>query len=79
MARSFSKMKFIISGDLGQLPPVKDTWNGDYEDSIAMWLLCGGNRIQLTKCRRSDDELFELCKSVDINPHQFRHNREDIP
>ena len=70
--RTFQKMKFIISGDFGQLPPVKDSWNGDYENSIAMWLLCGGNRVQLTKCRRSDDELFELCKSSNINAHQFK-------
>ena len=71
--RSFQKMKFIISGDFGQLPPVKDTWTGDYKNSPALWLLCGGNRIQLTKCRRSDDELFELCKKVEnININQFK-------
>ena len=69
--RSFQKIKFIITGDFGQLPPVNDTWSGDYKNSPALWLLCGGNRIQLTKCRRSDDELFQLCKNSNINITQF--------
>ena len=53
--RSFPEMRFIISGDFGQLPPVKDNWEGYYENSPALNLLCGGNRIMLTKCRRADD------------------------
>ena len=63
--RSFPEMRFIISGDFGQLPPVNDNWTGDYENSAALYLLCGGNRIVLTKCRRADDRLFQLCKQVD--------------
>jgi hypothetical protein len=58
--RAFPAMKFIIAGDFGQLPPVDDTWKGDYENSPALNMLCGGNRIKLTKCRRSDSVLFNL-------------------
>jgi hypothetical protein len=60
----YPSIKFIIAGDFGQLPPVKDNWDGDYKNSPAMFELCCGNRLQLTKCRRSDDKLFELCKNV---------------
>ena len=63
--RYFPQMKFIIAGDFGQLPPVKDNWTGDYENSPAMHGLCDGNRIKLIKCRRADRELFELCRSVE--------------
>ena len=59
--RAFPSIKFIIAGDFGQLPPVDDKWTGDYETSPALNMLCGGNRIKLTKCRRSDDVLFKLC------------------
>ena len=63
--RTFGNIKFIISGDFGQLPPVNDNWTGDYENSPVLKLLCGCNRILLTKCRRADSKLFELCKNVD--------------
>ena len=70
--RVFSKMKFIISGDFEQLPPVKDNWNGDYKNSPAMHHLCDGNRIQLTVCKRSDDVLFNICQNVnDIHKNDF--------
>ena len=62
--KTFPHMKFIIAGDFGQLPPVCDNWDGDYENSPAMNLLCGGNRIKLTTCRRADNELYNLCMDV---------------
>jgi hypothetical protein len=63
--RSFPAIKFIIAGDFGQLPPVKDSWSGDYENSAAMHCLCDGQRVQLTVCRRSDRQLFDLCANVE--------------
>ena len=63
--RAFPSIKFIIAGDFGQLPPVDDKWTGDYENSPALHMLCGGNRIKLTQCRRSDDALFQLCANVE--------------
>jgi ATP-dependent exoDNAse (exonuclease V) alpha subunit len=60
-------MNFIIAGDYRQLLPVKDRVGGvDYKNSVALWELCNGNRIQLSKCRRSDDTLFNLCKAENI-------------
>ena len=63
--RTFKSIKFIIAGDFGQLPPVNDNWTGDYENSPAMNLLCGGNKIKLTTCRRSEVELFNMCMNTD--------------
>jgi hypothetical protein len=71
--RTFPSMKFIIAGDFGQLPPVKDNWVGDYENSPAMNLLCDGNRIRLSKCRRSDDKLYNLCLQADkVDKYEFK-------
>ena len=39
--------------------PIRFLFN--YKDSRALYELCDGNRIQLLKCRRADDELFNLC------------------
>jgi hypothetical protein len=62
--RAFSNIKFIIAGDFGQLPPVKDNWSGDYENSPAMHNLCDGNKISLITCRRANKELYDLCRDV---------------
>jgi len=59
-------IRFIIAGDFEQLDPVKDTWTGDYKNSAALFELCDGNRLQLTKNRRSDPRLFNLCKNVEL-------------
>jgi hypothetical protein len=56
---------FIITGDFDQLPPVKDSWVGDYKNSSGLFELCNGNRLQLTKNRRSDPRLFELARNVE--------------
>ena len=71
--RTFPVIKFIIIGDFRQLAPVCDTWSGtDYKNSAALFSLCKGNRFQLTKCRRSDSILFDLCKNVKmVNVSQF--------
>jgi 5-methylcytosine-specific restriction protein A len=54
-------IKFIIAGDFAQLLPVKERIeNCDYKNSIALHELCDGNRLQLSKCRRSDDTLFNM-------------------
>jgi hypothetical protein len=72
----FPKIRFIVSGDMAQLLPVGDEWEGDYKSSPALYSLCDGRRLELTVCRRSDDVLYNLCKntdSVDIN--QFPKTR----
>lgn len=72
LKRTFPKLKFVIVGDFDQLPPVKDSWTGDYKNSASMFSLCDGNRVQLTMCRRADTELFNLCKNVNsVNVNHF--------
>ena len=71
--RAFPKIKFIIAGDFRQLPPVCDDWEGDYASSPAMNLLCDGNLIELTKCMRSDDKLFQVCENADkVDKYDFK-------
>lgn len=65
-------VKFIITGDFKQFKPVKDTWDGDYKNSAALFELCDGNRLQLSKNRRSDEKLYNICKNVnDVNIQNF--------
>jgi hypothetical protein len=54
-------IKFIIAGDFAQLLPVKDRVEDcNYKNSLALNELCDGNRLELTKCRRSDATLFNM-------------------
>ena len=59
-------LKFIIAGNFDQLLPVKDRGNFQYEDSVALYDLCDGLRLNLTKCRRSDDICFNKCSPNNI-------------
>ena len=59
------ELKFILVGDFNQLPPVKDNVRENiYQDSRALYELVDFCKLQLTKCRRSDDVLFNLCKDI---------------
>jgi hypothetical protein len=61
-------IKFIIVGDFRQLAPVADRIEKcNYKNSPALFELSQGNRLSLTKCRRSDDELFNMLKIENIN------------
>ena len=59
------KVKFIIIGDFEQFKPVQDTYEGTYENSPALHQLVDGQRINLTACKRSDAELFNLYSNKD--------------
>ena len=61
-------MKFIISGDFNQLKPVKTKYHKSYQNTPALFILCDGNRLILTKCRRADEEYFNICKNVITEP-----------
>lgn len=79
MKKFKSNIKFIISGDYDQLLPVKDRYNGTYKDSPALYELCDGQRIELSKCRRADEKLFNLCKNVEsVEKSMFNNNFEKI-
>ena len=57
-------INFIISGDFYQLPPVQDSTNKSVELSRALFELVDGNSLDLTKCKRANDDLFKLCERV---------------
>ena len=59
-------LKFIIAGHFDQLLPVNDRANFDYKGSVALHDLCNGNRLELTKCRRSDDICFNKCSPDNV-------------
>jgi hypothetical protein len=64
-------IKFIIAGDYAQLGPVKDRIGiFDYKNSWCLNELVDGNRLQLTKCRRSDDTLFNMLLPENIGKIQ---------
>jgi ATP-dependent exoDNAse (exonuclease V) alpha subunit len=76
LKNSNPKIKFIISGDFYQLPPVNDTINNrSYKHSRALFELVDGNRIDLNICKRSDDTLFnineKIKKKIDIDISKF--------
>ena len=60
------KLRFIIAGNFDQLLPVKDVGDFDYQNSVALYDLCEGNRLNLTTCRRSDDVCFRKCSPENI-------------
>ena len=65
MKRLKKNIKFIIAGDFEQLLPVNDRVKCcNYKNSNVLNELCDGNRLQLSKCRRSDDTLFKMCLNV---------------
>ena len=69
-------IKFILSGDARQVKPVLDCYQGNHFSSYALYHLVDGNRINLTKCRRSDDKLFNLsldCNKIDTT--QFKTDK----
>jgi len=70
--------KFIIAGDFDQCLPVKDrVENCDYKNAFCLYELVKGNRLELTKCRRSDDTLFNMLLPSNIGnltPSDF-HNQ----
>lgn len=70
------KIIFYICGDFKQFKPVQDEWDGDYENSPVIKDLCDAKMI-LTKCRRADEELFNMClKAQEINVEEFKPTRE---
>jgi hypothetical protein len=56
----------IISGDFNQLDVINDLQKYNYKDSSILKELCDNNIIKLSKCRRSDDILFNLIQFDNI-------------
>ena len=77
--KAMSDVKFIIAGDWRQLKPVNDRADFDYKNSLALLELCDANRLELTKCRRSDDKLFKASLSVNsLNTTEYDNKEYDI-
>ena len=55
-------LKIIIAGDFNQLLPVKDRIGEsfNYSKCHALLELCDFNKVQLSKCRRSDGFVVDL-------------------
>ena len=67
LKRSLPDIRFIIAGDFAQILPINDRIiDCDYKESFALNELCSGNRLQLSRCRRSDDLLFKMCLPENI-------------
>jgi hypothetical protein len=70
-------IKFILVGDYNQLDPVNDRIECDYGNSKILHELSDGNKLILTKCRRADDELFNMLQFdniPNIKRENFTHN-----
>ena len=74
---SYCGTKFLLVGDFHQYGPVNDRWAGaplskTLENSRLFHTLCCGNVQLMTENKRSDQRLFDFCKS--ICPGGSRHH-----
>ena len=60
--KKFLGARIICCGDWGQNKPLNCIWDKNFERSetcYSMWDMCGGLRVELTECRRSDQAHFD--------------------
>ena len=74
-------IKFIISGDYNQLKPVNDRISQytDYSNAPCLFELADYNKIELTKCRRANDTLYNLVKFNNVpnlKPSDFKETKD---
>ncbi len=63
--KSDASLGAIFVGNWVQLKPVGDrSEDFDYENAHVFHEMCGGNLMQLTKCRRGDSALFNTYKDI---------------
>jgi len=69
-------LKIIIAGDFNQLPPVKDRIGEsfNYSNCQALLELCDFNKVQLSKCRRSDGFVVDFETINNIKKESFKSN-----
>ena len=80
LARRDPPVQWILSGDFNQYEPFFNTFLGQpversLKDSDLLALLCGGNCLLLTECRRSDQFLFDWYASLVEEPRGARFGR----
>ena len=79
--KKIKNCKLIISGDFNQLDVINDLQKYDYNNSYVLKELCDDNNLQLSKCRRSDDKLFNLIQFDNIpnlTDNNFDKNKTDM-
>ncbi len=74
--KKLKQCKLIISGDFNQLDVINDVQKYDYKSTCIIKELCDNNNLHLTKCRRSDDKLFNLIQ-FDNKPNLTQDNFND--
>ena len=74
--KKLKQCKLIISGDFNQLDVINDVQKYDYKSTYIIKELCDNNNLQLTKCRRSDDKLFNMIQFDNI-PNLTQDNFND--
>ena len=70
--------RFILAGDFSQLPPVNDTNEYDYKNSSIIYDLSDGNKVLITKNRRSDSTIFDDCQNI-LNNVEIDTNKYKLP
>ena len=79
--KKLKQCKLIISGDFNQLDVINDVQKYDYKSTCIIKELCDNNNLQLTKCRRSDDKLFNLIQFDNIpnlTQDNFNEKESDV-
>ena len=79
--KKLKNCKLIISGDFNQLDVINDLQEYNYKDASILKELCDNNIIKLSKCRRSDDTLFNLIQFDNIpnlEKSNFNKNETEI-
>ena len=62
--------QWLLSGDFNQFAPIWNSYRGceikanSFENSRFLYILSGGNRLTLTECRRSEQDLFDFYSSL---------------
>ena len=66
----YLNVKFLLSGDFNQFPPIFDSYRGTpvseecFRQSNLLHTMADGNRLTLTTCRRSETALFDFYRSL---------------
>jgi hypothetical protein len=65
--RLYQHVKFIVCGHFNQYKPVLDRVGNKskayYSESNAFHELCNSNKLELSKCRRSEEKQFNLVQN----------------
>jgi hypothetical protein len=75
---SHTPVRFLLSGDFNQFPPIHNCWKGSpvpedaLEKSALLHTMSGGNRCFLTECRRGDRRLFDFYTSLLAGGSRFQ-------